>query len=1158
VIGLDGAVEPRECPYVGLDYYKEELGAWFFGREAEGDKIITNLQGARLTLLHAESGVGKSSLLRAGVAWRLRQVARHRPAVQSGVIDIPVVFSSWQDDSVQKLTGAVGKAIEPFLAGHPKPELPADRLDAAIETAADAANANLLLILDQFEEYFVYSAREPTPERFADELARCISRADLPANFLIAVREDAYAGLGDLFKGRIANVYGNYLQMDYLDRASAEQAIRAPIEVYNGQAGIAGRVEIQDELVEAVLDQVRAYDAGRDAVQGPAAANGSGSRVATPLLQLVMETVWKRERAEDSRELRLSTLQKLEGVGKIVDTHLGQALHALGGAERHTAMEMFDHLVTPSGGKIAESVPDLAHRTGRSEEQVGRVLEKLDHARIVRPIPAPPGQDPMRFRRYEIFHDVLAPTINHAIATREERRRLRARIRGLAVLSLGILAAAMSVLLAVKITIANTDKQIADSGQLAVYAEANVARDPQLSALLALQALRRHHTSEAEAALRNALPQVQDIRTFRLGVTGNAAVFDPANANKVASAGSDGAASIWDIRTGRRLVTLLRRGRHAADETAYTVAFNPAGTEVAVGYGLGAVVVFDARSGNELKWTNAGVPINDIRFVGSTGDLALATSRGIGLWLPQKDGESNCCDVLSHEQASTISVDPHNSLELAVATDSGTAIWTLRASGPSLAQHHGLDTGEDDDAEFSPDGKEVVTAGDDGNVRVYDVATSNEVMTLDADETIAESAEFSPDGNWIVAGFSSGTARVWDAGTGLPMTLLEGSASAVNTARFNADSSEVVTASDDGTIRVWHAQPRELRGAFPSSYSGGTPNLPNPVYAAEYSSAGDRILTVDGSEKAHVLTASGKPLTVLTTRNAVDVNSARFNRLGTEIVTADSDGTVDLWHAIGSDYTQIPLSTPIRLTGAAEYADFSPDGSRIVVVTNDDTAEVFSTQTGRQLLPPLNPGHDFLLSVAVFSPSGSLILTGDDNGQVEAWNAATGHKIRPLGTPGPAIKDVEFNRSGSEFATTSEDGFVTIWATRGYRQLLSINACPSPNTASFSPGGSKIVVGCGDGSTPVFNAATGQQLTVLQAVNAGTVIGSAAFSPDGTSIVTAFAANGANYNTIGGVRIWSSELATSSLPTLERLAGQRITRTLTPADRKAYLTGISG
>jgi len=383
---IEEAVEPRECPYVGLDYYREKFGAWFFGREADGSKIITNLQAARLTLLHAESGVGKSSLLRAGVAWRLRRLAL-KESLFKGTVDIPVVFSSWKDDPVLELVDAIGAAIEPFLMGRPKPELPADRLDAAIEAAADAVNAPLLVILDQFEAYFLYHSREPTPERFADELARCINRADLPANFLIAIREDAYAGLGDLFKGRIANVYGNYLHIEYLDRASAEKAIRAPLDVYNRLPGVDERVEIQDELVQAVLDQVRAYDTAGDAIQGQAATMNGADRIATPLLQLVMETVWKRERAEGSRELRLSTLQNLEGVGKIVDTHLGKALSALNEDERQTAIDMFDHLVTPSGGKIAESVPDLAQRTGHSEAQVGSVLDKLDHERIVRSLP---------------------------------------------------------------------------------------------------------------------------------------------------------------------------------------------------------------------------------------------------------------------------------------------------------------------------------------------------------------------------------------------------------------------------------------------------------------------------------------------------------------------------------------------------------------------------------------------------------------------------------------------------------------------------------------------------------------------------------------------------------------------------------------------------
>ena len=151
----------------------------------------------------------------------------------------------------------------------------------------------------------------------------------------------------------------------------------------------------------------------------------------------------------------------------IVDAHLGQALDSLSRTERQTAIDMFDHLVTPSGGKIAESVSDLARRTGHSEDQVGGVLKKLDREFIVRPIPAAPGQDPVRFRRYEIFHDVLT-TINRAIATREERRHVRQiqRLAALAVVLLVIMSA-VAIVFAYLLSSANTEKLTAESRQLA-------------------------------------------------------------------------------------------------------------------------------------------------------------------------------------------------------------------------------------------------------------------------------------------------------------------------------------------------------------------------------------------------------------------------------------------------------------------------------------------------------------------------------------------------------------------------------------------------------------------------------------------------------------------------------------------------------------------
>lgn len=1137
-------VEHRDSPYFGLDYYQEKFGAWFFGRETEGGKVITNLRAARLTLLHAESGVGKSSLLRAGVAWRMRKLADDSLARRGTARTIPVVFSSWQDDPVPQLVTAIGTAIRPYLAGDPEPGLPADRLDAAVEVASDAANTSLLLMLDQFEEYFLYCAREPTPERFADQLAACVNRPELRANFLIAIREDAYAGLGDLFKGRIANVYGNYLHIEYLNRASAEKAIREPLNIYNSQPEVPEPVKIQDELVKAVLDEVRAYDSDRDPDLARVAANGDAARVSTPLLQLVMETIWQRERAEGSHELRLSTLQDLHGVRMIVDTHLDKALSGLGSHERRTAVDLFDQLVTPSGGKIAESVPDLAKRTGHHEAEVGSVLDRLDDSRIVRPVPAPPGQDPMRFRRYEIFHDVLAPAINHTIAVREERRRAR-RLRRFAAIAMALLIvmAAVAGVFAYLLDQANTEKLTAESRELAADADVNTTHDPELSALLALQGWRLQHTSQAEEALRMALPGLQAVRTLPVGTTVNTAAFDPVDANKVASADRYGIASIWDVKTGHRLRLSLGGGFNATG-AAQALAFNPAGTELAVGYAgpPGQVALFDVRSGRKLRTAGlAGSQIPyGVAFLGSTGQLAIATKKGLDLWQPQNG--SPCCRALSSAPAYAIAADPGNPEKLAVITASGAAIWTL--SGPGKPRQIQLPEGSliVNGLAFSPDGSRLVTATSDGKVRIYSVASRKTILTLDAGDAEAASVAFSPDGSLIAAGYSSGMTRVWDVSTGLQLTQLAGDTAWIEAVRFSLDGRRIVTASDDGTVRVWYSRPRELRAEFASPSANGAPD---PVVFAGYLFR-NRIAVLDDNGNLDVSTPAGTQLGVIDPSGA-GVYKFAWDTAGTAIVTVDFDGTVDVWHAVNPDYTDMTLASTVRVNNVQDAA-MSQDGSRFALVTSDNYYEVQlrSAQSGK-LLRSLDAANA-IFSVA-FSPNGRQVVAGDYNGQVEVWDAATGRR-RLLGKPGPLISDVKFDKSGSEFVAASADGTVTAWAAPADRRLASFYACPSPNTASPNPDGSEIVVACGNGTAAVFDAATGQQLTVLPATSGGAV-SSAGFSPDGKSIVTVASSEGT-----GGVQVWNAALANPSGSVIARIAGQRITRQLTPAERATYLAGI--
>src|SRR5437867_6054165 len=98
-----------DSPYKGLMPYSEDDAPFFFGREAEREIITANLMASRLTLLYGPSGVGKSSVLNAGVAYQLRRAARDAIARSRSPEFAIVVFRSWRDDPLASLERAIAQ-----------------------------------------------------------------------------------------------------------------------------------------------------------------------------------------------------------------------------------------------------------------------------------------------------------------------------------------------------------------------------------------------------------------------------------------------------------------------------------------------------------------------------------------------------------------------------------------------------------------------------------------------------------------------------------------------------------------------------------------------------------------------------------------------------------------------------------------------------------------------------------------------------------------------------------------------------------------------------------------------------------------------------------------------------------------------------------------
>jgi Novel STAND NTPase 1 len=414
----------RRTPYQGLMPYTEADSDWFFGREEWCEVIGDHLRAYRITVLYGTSGVGKSSVLRAGPLRRLTDEARGNVAEFGAPRLLPVVFSAWSlDDPLTALQEAVAAAaggVAPALAGEP-PEGP---LADVLEAWPERIEGPLLLVLDQFEEFFLYHDR---PDDSAlDGVAAALRRRNPAIHFLLSIREDSLAKL-DRFKGHVPGLLDHLLRIDHLDRDAARQAIVRPLDLWNELLATPGeevealdrsgsnheRIAIEAPLIQRVLEAVQTdrvfIGQMGHGVTGAAAETGSGS-IEAPYLQLVMTRLWEEERGAHSSSLRLTTLESLGGVKSIVETHLDQTMNLLTADDRDVAARVFHYLVTPSGTKIAHSAADLAKYAGVDEQELAPVLAQLatPKIRVLRLVP-PPHIDGAG--RYEIFHDVLGAAV---------------------------------------------------------------------------------------------------------------------------------------------------------------------------------------------------------------------------------------------------------------------------------------------------------------------------------------------------------------------------------------------------------------------------------------------------------------------------------------------------------------------------------------------------------------------------------------------------------------------------------------------------------------------------------------------------------------------------------------------------------------------------
>jgi WD40 repeat protein/tetratricopeptide (TPR) repeat protein len=423
--------------------------------------------------------------------------------------------------------------------------------------------------------------------------------------------------------------------------------------------------------------------------------------------------------------------------------------------------------------------------------------------------------------------------------------------------------------------------------------------------------------------------------------------------------------------------------------------------------------------------------------------------------------------------------------------------------------------------QFSPDGKRVVTVSTNV-VRVWDAQTGQPLTEPLKHADRVNSAQFSPEGKRLVTASWDSTARVWDARTGQPLTEPLKHAGAVSSAQFSPDGKRVVTASYDYTARVWDAQT-------------GQP-LTEPlkhgwlVFSAQFSPDGKRLVTASLNPSARVWDAqTGQPVTE-PLENDGQVKSAQFSPDGKRFVTGSFvgelvGGTVREWGTarVWDAQTGQPLTPPLKHARQVNYAQFSPDGKRVLTVSGEGV-RLWDAQTGQPLTEPLK--HAGEVNSAQFSPDGKRVVTASVDGTARVWDAQTGLPLTEPLKHADAVNTAHFSPDGKQVVTASDDHSARVWdAQTGHPLTDPLKHAGLLNCAQFSPDGKRVVTASQDGMAGVWDAQTGQPLTA-PLKHAGLV--SAQLSPDGKRVVTA---------STNVVRVWDAQTGQLLSAPLEHAVG---------------------
>lgn len=1028
------------CPYRGLSFFDELHAEYFFGREDLTSKLVHQLKTDRFVAVVGASGIGKSSLVRAGMVAQLREEKtasgddRWRIKIITPTAHpLKGLASAFIEPNGTELERAEQlRRVETFLkdggAGLAQLVRACLPIEADRAKLAGKERPQLLLVIDQFEDVFtlVRGVRaEAERQQFFQCLVEAMAVASDSLSVVIVLRSD-FLPKCSLHEELCQKIESHPLPVTPLKYDQIKATILRPAQ----KVGLI----CEPNLVYTMLLDI------------------SGAPGELPLLQYTLMELWQHRQISKeggAARLTLQAYQELGGIRGTLQTRATEVFHQLTQREQEVAKRIFLSLT-----QLGEGAEDTRRRVQKSElvspaypeEVVNRVLEKLVaaklivthqdvdviHEALIRNWPLlrtwlNESRETLRHLRrieqaaqewdavgqsskgdYLLYglrlreaEDVLkshAPELS-ALAqqfiavSQAEMRRVRRESRQLQIAIPSVLLATLTVVFSlyhnnVRSHHEKTEQlQQATSRERAAIAQSilkDVDNDPMTALLISRLAAEEGGASfEAQSSLRSAL---QNLR-LQLELPGHTdavhqVVFSP-DRRYLATAGADGTIRLWLL--------------------------NPQ-------------TVYNARPELDKVLLWASEPSHAARMSSCQEDCPPPVARTSAANAPAAN--------IQPANITQIAFSPDSRYIAAISRDASLIhLWSVESGGlirqiPTSAPVTQLT--------FSPNGVWLATLQADRAITFWQTDTGTRAAHLPQTASV-NTIEFSPDGQFLLSAGDDRTAKLWQLNFEQANSLKVEAATtlthphAVKQAIFDETGQRIATTSLDGMVRLWDKSGQLLRTFSPKlqetvQLSGVEPSMAS-------SSAPHSPASSTTPERNAPQQDSGGSAT--SPQNLLHI---QFSPDQQHLAVADTNHHIWLWDFDSGQVHQSmmtfgapepPLPNPDFHTADLDLWSFNPTGHLLVTASSQDVrsdgmygVNLWNTQTGERV--GVLPGHAASVEAIQFSPDGTYVATASADGMVRLWSAEPGGELPTLTLPSAPIEWAMFIESDAPQSQTAE------------------------------------------------------------------------------------------------------------------------------------------